>query len=890
MKKLILLGLFVALMLPGMSQKTPKPPMMGMSTWNNYHVKINDSIIRALADAMVSKGMLAAGYNYMNIDDGFFNGRDAQGNMLINETKFPNGMKAIADYIHSKGLKAGMYGDAGANTCASMWETPPETGGIGAGFYNHEAKDMELYFKTWGYDYVKVDYCGGTQAPYKLDEETQYKKIKAAIDATGITDYAFNVCRWEFPGSWVIKMADSWRISYDIDPTYSRMLYILDLNTFLAPYMSAGHYNDMDMLEVGNGSLTVNENKAQMSLWCVLTSPLVIGCDLGKASQTTLDILKNNEVIAVNQDMTEQGHLISDFGNSLQVWSKKLNGKLSGDRAVVLFNRGNASAKITVNFKDIDLGSSATIRDLWAKSDLGNFTDSYSATVPAHGVVMVKISGTNVNPKVYEAEYAYMHNFNHLVNTVAIPNQARATTMTDASKNAIASYIGNNADNYIEFREVYVDEAGKYPLTISYLCGDDRTARLTVNGVEVATETFNSGGYSLVGSQSVLVQLNAGNNTIRIENQTGFAPDLDKITLGDKDAPLPGNINLEAEDATLSVGLSITSNTDASGGKLVAGMGSIANATISFPTFENSNSAGVYPLTLRYTSDSKDKLSLLVNDKTYNLNNLKSPAGEIGYITLLVNIRKGSNSIVLQNATGTISIDNIALNLTRNHAYTLNLEAENATLIKNASNEPRVVDKAAASGGKVVGWLGNSDIYKMVFSNVAVKKAGNYKVNLLYFTGEARNLTIKINGTSFPQTSLNSGGWDTQGTATIASAAFNETGNTIEVYNATGWAPDIDKLELDGTALVDGEIIASNTNTGTGNIFSNSFALYPNPSNGKFTIETENEQHIKILNLMCAEIQSFSLVKGKNEFSLTTLPKGVYMLQAGNFSQKLIIK
>ncbi len=145
------------------SQKVPKPPMMGISTWNAYRADINDSIIRAQADNMVAKGLLDAGYQYLNIDDGFFAGRDAQGNLQISTGKFPNGMKVLADYIHSKGLKAGIYSDAGPNTCASIWENPPETGGIGGGLYQHEQQDINLFFKDWGYDYIKVDYCGASQ-------------------------------------------------------------------------------------------------------------------------------------------------------------------------------------------------------------------------------------------------------------------------------------------------------------------------------------------------------------------------------------------------------------------------------------------------------------------------------------------------------------------------------------------------------------------------------------------------------------------------------------------------------------------------------------------------------------------------------------------------------
>ncbi len=770
------------------AQKTPKPPMMGYATWNAYHVSINDSIIRSTADKMVSHGLLDAGYKYLNIDDGYFNGRDAEGNMLIHPTRFPNGMKSVVDYIHSKGLKAGLYGDAGINTCASIWESPPDTGGQGAGFYNHEEKDMEFYFNTLGADYLKVDYCGASQQDLKLDEETHYTKIKEAIDKTGATDYIFNVCRWEFPGTWVTKIADSWRISYDINPTFDRMLYILDLNTFLAPFMSPGHYNDMDMLEVGNGTLSKEMNKAQMSLWSVLTSPLVIGTDLGKVKEDVLEILKNEEVIAVNQDMTEQGHLISDYGDSKQIWSKKLNGKQSGERAVVLFNRSNAHTKITVNFADLDLGPNVTIRDLWTHEDLGEFTDSYTATVMRSGAVMLKITGTNVNPKVYEAEYAYMNNFHHLVNTEVIPNQARATQMNAVSKNAIATDIGGNAENYIEFRDIFVDEDGTYPLTISYLCGEDRTATMLVNGEKVDTKVFNSGSSSTVATQSLYIELKAEANTIRFENETSYAPDLDKITIGDKDGELPGILSFEAEDATLTAGLSITNNALASGEKLVEGLGSNSDESISFPTFEVENSAGLYPLTVFFSNiDDKRPLQISTDVKNYDLNDLQSPTQEIGKITMLVQLNKGENSIKLSSSKLAPAIDKIELDLSRTYSNIINLEAENGRLISNASNQPRISDQSNASGGKVVGWLGNSSEYKVVFDDVKVAKDGNYELKLYYFTGEARNVTIKINGTDYQFTDLHSGGWDTQAVESKNEIPFLAAGNSIEIFNPSGW-------------------------------------------------------------------------------------------------------
>ena len=266
----------------------PKTPLMGWASWNQFGVNINESIIKGQADVMVSSGLAAAGYKFINIDDGFFNTRYGNGNLKIDSIKFPNGMKSLVDYIHYKGLKAGFYSEAGANTCGSQYNG--QTGGVGGGMYNHEQQDADLFFNKWGFDFLKVDYCGGLMQ--KLDEKTRYTAIKKAIDNTDRTDINFNICRWQFPGTWVTTVADSWRMSNDINfapgskPKWKSILGIIDMNKYLAPYAKPGHYNDMDMLEVGRG-LTAEEDKSHFSIWCILSSPLVLGNDLTKISPET---------------------------------------------------------------------------------------------------------------------------------------------------------------------------------------------------------------------------------------------------------------------------------------------------------------------------------------------------------------------------------------------------------------------------------------------------------------------------------------------------------------------------------------------------------------------------------------------------------------------------
>lgn len=530
-KKLI--GLTFCLFIGSHQLFAQKPPLMGWASWNQYGININDSIIKTQADAIVTSGLAEAGFKYINIDDGFFNSRYADGALKIDQVKFPKGMKSLADYIHSKGLKAGFYSEAGINTCGSIWSG--STGGTGAGLYNHDQQDIDTIFNSWGYDFIKVDFCGGDQQ--KLDEKTRYTQIKNAIDNTGRNDINYNVCRWQFPGIWVTSVADSWRMSGDINlspgsiPKWNEIIRIIDQNTYLAPYASLGHYNDMDMLEVGRG-LSEEEDKSHFSMWCILSSPLLLGNDLTSMSQQTIDLLTNSEVIAVNQDISGlQAHLIHSK-NNLQVWAKHLNGKRSNERAVVLFNRSESPSNISFNIEDLNLIGPVKVRDLWAKTDLSAIESTYTANVPAHGVVMLKLVGTGSKlQEVFEGEYAWINNFNLTQNSTTVADQGRAVAFATCSGGANAGWLGNGADNYIEFRDVFSTNEDIYSLSMSYICGEDRNATISINGKDSLLTNLNSGGWSIIKDITLPVRLKKGYNTIRISNATGWMPDIDKIQL-----------------------------------------------------------------------------------------------------------------------------------------------------------------------------------------------------------------------------------------------------------------------------------------------------------------------------------------------------------------------
>jgi len=370
----------------------PQTPIMGWSSWNNFHVNINEEIIKGQADYMVSTGMADAGYSYVNIDDGFFAGRDNDGNLMVHPERFPNGMKVISEYIHSKGLKAGIYSDAGINTCGSHWDK--DTISVGSGLFGHDRKDLKLLLKDWDYDFIKVDWCGGDWLG--LDEEVRYTQIANIIQEIK-PNTVYNICRWEFPGEWALQIADSWRISGDISNQFHSILSIIDLNADLWRYSSPGHVNDMDMLQVGRG-MSYEEDKTHFSMWCMMNSPLLAGNDLRNMTDQTIEILTNKEVIAINQDpLVYQARRLVDNGD-VEVWAKPLVHTMSGKVAVALLNRSKETATFSFDLATIgfDTDQGYTYRDVWAKKDFKKTTEkSLSFEVPTHGMVVLTLKGTS---------------------------------------------------------------------------------------------------------------------------------------------------------------------------------------------------------------------------------------------------------------------------------------------------------------------------------------------------------------------------------------------------------------------------------------------------------------------------------------------------------------
>lgn len=519
------------------------PPLMGWSSWNTYGFQINDSVIQAQADAMVELGFKECGYDHINIDDGFFGGRDAEGNLLIHPERFPNGLRGLVDYIHGKGLKAGIYSDAGRNTCASYWGKPKDEIGRGVGLYGHDAADFDLYFNPdkLNFDFIKIDYCGAdagnNDEGLDLDVEQRYKEIAAAIKAVGRDDITWNICRWAFPGTWACEIADSWRTTEDIYLGWESVKSIINQSLYLSAYTSYGRYNDMDMLEVGRG-LTEEEDKTHFGMWCIMSSPLLIGCDMNDIKGNALELMQNKELIALNQNTLGLQAYVVKRENGAYVLVKDVEEKYGTKRAVAFYNPTNASVDMSIAFSQLDLAGNVKVRDLFEKKDKGVYEGSYSVTVPAHGTRIYKLEADErLERKVYEAETAWLTDYQEIKNN-EVYGTAIYSEKNGCSGGVAVGWLGNRDSNDLQWRNVYSKEGGEYTLRVYFVTGDDRTMKLSVNGGEAIVYTGNSGGWGTVGSAEFDVVLEKGENVVRLFNESGYMGDIDKMELVNKNAPV----------------------------------------------------------------------------------------------------------------------------------------------------------------------------------------------------------------------------------------------------------------------------------------------------------------------------------------------------------------
>lgn len=391
---IVIMVVFVVCTVPltaqeNISAKLALTPPMGWNSWNKFQCNVSDALVRGMADALVKSGMKDAGYQYVVIDDCWQVSRDGAGNIVADPQRFPSGIKGLADYVHSLGLKFGIYSDAGSKTCAGR------PGGLG-----HEYQDA-LQYAAWGVDYLKYDWCNTTTQ----DAKASYANIRAALDAAG-RPIVLSICEWGTAKPWLWGRevgGNLWRTTGDIQDRWSGkkewnpgnccsygVVDIVDQEAELFSFAGPGHWNDPDMLEVGNGGMTDLEYKSHFSLWAMLAAPLIAGNDLRDMRPEIRDILTNKEVIAVNQDaLGRQAQRVMKDGDR-EVWWKQL---ADGSRAVLLFNRGAAEQNMAVAWSEVGYPEhvTAAVRDLWLHKEMGKVSGKFAAMVPPHGVVMVTV-------------------------------------------------------------------------------------------------------------------------------------------------------------------------------------------------------------------------------------------------------------------------------------------------------------------------------------------------------------------------------------------------------------------------------------------------------------------------------------------------------------------
>jgi alpha-galactosidase len=367
------------------AQKNPKlalTPPMGWNNWNKFACNVDETLIKSVADAFLTNGMKDAGYEYIVIDDCWQVSREASGQIIADPKRFPSGIKALADYIHSKGLKFGIYSDAGRQTCQGR-----------PGGYNYEELDAKTY-AVWGVDYLKYDWCHAEG----LDPQVVYPKMSKALSGSG-RDIVFSICEWGLnrPWTWAPEVGHLWRTTEDILDCYECTTkwggmgwsLILDKQQGLEKYAGPGHWNDPDMLEVGNHGLTYNESLAHFSFWCLLSAPLMAGNDVRTMSDSTRSILTNKEVIAVDQDESGiQGSKKYDNGD-FEIWTKPLK---NNDVAVILFNRNKLTFNFKIDWSWAGITNNYNLRDLLNHKDIGTSKELNLFTIPGHSVVFLRLT------------------------------------------------------------------------------------------------------------------------------------------------------------------------------------------------------------------------------------------------------------------------------------------------------------------------------------------------------------------------------------------------------------------------------------------------------------------------------------------------------------------
>jgi alpha-galactosidase len=616
---------------------------MGFNNWNTTacRAEFNESLVLGVIDIFVNQGLREAGYQYVNLDDCWaLPSRDSNGKLVPDPVRFPHGIKFLADYAHARNLKLGIYTSAGTKTC----NVAGFPGGLG-----HETSDA-AQFASWGVDYLKYDNCNNQG----VDAQQRYTAMRDALAATG-RPICYSITEWGRTGppkvwEWGADVGNLWRTTGDISDNWSSMISKAQFNRTLPQWAGPGHWNDPDMLEVGNGGMTATEYRTHFSLWAIMAAPLLIGSDLRSASADTFTILKNADVIAVDQDpLGRQGTVLSDDGAGHVVYVKTL---ANGDRAVALSNETTTTATISTTAAAIGLGGSPSyqLKDLWSKA-VTSSSGSISASVAGHATVLYRVGRTGTTVR-YEAENGTF--------------SSGSTVDHNWSGFSGAGFV-NTANASGAFVQVTVNAtaAGPARLTFDYANGSttDRPATLTVNGTSAATLAFpGTGAWSLWKTSVATVNLAAGANTIRLTaTSAGGVANSDYVDV----TTAPGSsVSYEAEDATIVQGVVESNHAGFFGTGFVNG-DNVPGPYVewSFPA----NSAGSTSVTVRYANGTAATRTATVSVNGATGPSLSFPTTGAwttwGTVSFTANLAAGTNTlrVTATSSDGNPNLDRITV-------------------------------------------------------------------------------------------------------------------------------------------------------------------------------------------------------------------------------------
>ena len=627
-----------------------RTPAMGWDSWNRFHCNPGptDALIRQTADGMVASGMAAAGYQYVVIDDCWsLVARDGAGNLQVDAARFPNGMRAVADYVHAKGLKFGIYASIGTSTCT----------GHTAGSMDHEAQDVAL-FASFGVDYIKADRCN---VPSGAVLHELFGRWPAAVAATGrpMVLSASDNGGPDQPWAWGPTAAHQWRTTGDIADTWARMLSNLDGNASFPGATVPGAFNDPDMLEVGNGGMTDTEYRAHAGMWALESAPLLAGNDLRSMTAATIAILTHDEVIAIDQDaLSFQAIKVSDNGGGLQVWYKPLRN--SGARAVGLLNRSGAAATITASFAQIGLtAGSASVRDVWARANLGTATGSFSTSVPSHGIALLRIVGQDlplVTGFVSDQAFTYVANGFGPVsrdrsNGESAANDGKTITLNGTT---FAKGLGVHAPSSIELRpngrcssftaSIGVDDEITSTGSVIFQVWADGSL-LFQSGVMTPTSQTQNVNVDITGRTELRLTVAGGVDTMNSDH-ADWANARVVCSTGGATA-----VEAEADGNTLSGSAAVDVCAGCSGGEKVRFIGNSATNSVTINDI-NVSTAGSYQLRIGYELDGARSFFVSVNgaaavEVPVTGTSWATPASA----TLAVTLNAGTNAIRFFNNT-----------------------------------------------------------------------------------------------------------------------------------------------------------------------------------------------------------------------------------------------